>query len=186
MNYKNIIPYIALMVMSVILYRQCTTKIKPEIKVITKTIKVPEYINNFDTITIFKPFKKVLVDSIYKEKYLKAKDSLERLNLYLEAIKIKEYNEKFTDTFQTINVYTKTRGTLLAQSLSYKTFKRDIIYKDTIFIKPRRMLSIGLETSTNLDIKASLLYTTRKKTIYSIGIDANKNISGGIFIPIFK
>lgn len=184
--YKHLIPYIALMVMSVVLYRQCTEKVKPQVKIVTKTIKIPEYINHFDTITVFKPFKSTIIDTTYKEKYLNAKDSIERLKLYLDAINIKEYNQKFTDTFQTINVYTKTRGDLLSQSVNYKTFKRDIIQNDTILIKPRRSLNIGLEINNKLDVRASLLYTDRKKTIYSVGIDANKNIHGGIFIPIFK
>ena len=185
---RNLMPYLGLMILSVLLYRQCTLDpIKPEIIIKEKIIKIPEYIHFFDTIKVFKPIKHTVIDSTYKDAYLAEKDSTARLNLYLKAITVKEYNQNFTDTFQGIDVYTKTRGVLLAQTVRYKTFEREIIYKDTIKLpKPRRMLSMGIEGNTKLDFKAGFLYTNRKKTIYSIGIDIDKNIYGGIYIPIFK
>ena len=185
---RNLIPYIGLMLLSVLLYRQCTLPpIIPETIIKERIIKVPEIVNHFDTVTIFKPFKRTIIDSTYKDAYLAEKDSTARLNLYLKAITIKEFNKNFKDTFQSIDVYTKTRGDLLAQTVSYKTFEREIIYKDTVILpKPRRTLHIGVEGNNKLDFKAGLLFTNRKKTIYSIGIDIDKNIYGGIYIPVFK
>ncbi len=191
----NYIPYIGLMILSVLLYRQCTLDpIKPEIIIKEKIIKVPEIVNHFDTVTIFKPFKRIVIDSTYKDKYLSAKDSVERLELYLKAITVKEFNQNFTDTFQSIDVYTKTRGDLLAQTVRYKAFEREIIYKDTIiYPKPRRMLSVGIEGNNNLNFKAGFLYTDRKKTIYSLGVNIDKNLylniptfNFGIYIPLIK
>lgn len=188
-------PYLAIAIISVLFYRQCSLPpLKPEIKIVEKVISVPEYVNHFDTIYLPKPFKRTIIDSTYKEMYLKAKDSIERLELYLKAITVKEYNQTFTDTFQTIKVYSKTRGDLLAQTLDYKTFKREIIYKDTIiYPKPRRILSVGIEGNNKLDFKAGFLYTDRKKTIYSIGVNIDKNIyldiptiNFGIYIPLLK
>ena len=185
---KQLIPYIGLMLLSVLLYRQCTLPpVVPETIIKERIIKVPEIVNNFDTITIFKPFKRTIIDSTYKDAYLAEKDSSARLKMYLKAVTIKEFNQNFTDTFQSIDVYTKTRGDLLAQTVNYKTFERIIKTKDTVMLpKPRRMLSVGIEGNNNLDFKAGFLYTDRKKTIYSVGVDIDKNIYGGIFIPIFK
>lgn len=185
---RNLIPYIGLMLLSVLLYRQCTLPpVVPETIIKERIIKVPEIVNHFDTVTIFKPFKRTIIDSTYKDAYLAEKDSVKRLNLYLKAITVKEYTQNFTDTFQSIDVYTKTRGDLLAQTVNYKTFEREIIYKDTVILpKPRRTLHLGVEGNNNLDFKAGLLYTNRKKTIYSVGVDIDKNISVGIFIPLIK
>ena len=52
--------------------------------------------------------------------------------------------------------------------------------------KARRTLHLELETSSELDLKASLLYTNRKKTIYSVGVNQDKAIFVGIAIPLFK
>ena len=185
---KNYIPYIAIAILSVLFYRQCTLP-GPEPEIITKeiTVTIPEYINTFDTITILKPYKSVKIDSTYKHQYLKAKDSLQRLNLYLEAIKLQEYNTNFTDSTQSIDVWTRTRGSILGQTVNYKIFEHQITTTDTIELpKARRTLHIGFETSTELDLKASLIYTNRKKTIYSVGINQNKAVFVGIAIPIFK
>lgn len=185
---KNYIPYIAIAVLSVLFYRQCTLP-KPEPKIIIKEkiVTIPEVINHFDTITILKPFKSIEIDSTYKQQYLKSKDSIQRLNLYLEAISVHEYNQNFKDSTQSIDVWTRTRGSILGQTVNYKIFEQQITTKDTIELpKTRRSLHLGFETSSNLDLKASLLYTNRKKTIYSVGVNQDKTIFVGIAIPLFK
>lgn len=185
---KNYMPYVIISIMSVLFYRQCNLpKPPPEIIVKEKIVKIPEYINNFDTITVFKRFKEVKIDSLYKYEYLQAKDSIQRLKLFIDAITIKEYNENFTDSLQSIDIYTKTRGEVLAQNVKYKLFEREITVKDTIILpKNRRTLNLGFETSSDLDLKASLLYTDRKKTIYSIGINQEKTVFIGVAIPLLK
>jgi len=116
-----------------------------------------------------------------------AKDSLERLNLFLAAITVKEYDQNFTDSTQSIDVWTKSRGDVLAQTLKYTIFEKNIKIIDTIPLpKPRRTIHLGFETSTKLDLKANLFYTDRKKTIYSIGINPEKTVFVGIAIPLIK
>jgi hypothetical protein len=185
---KNYIPYIAIAILSILFYRQCTLPAPdPQIIIKEKIITVPEQINHFDTITILKPFKTVKIDSTYKHQYLTAKDSLQRLNLYLAAITIQEYNQNFKDSTQSIDVWTRTRGSILGQTVNYKIFEHQITTTDTIELpKARRTLHIGFETSTELDLKASLIYTNRKKTIYSVGVNQDKAIFVGIAIPLFK
>lgn len=185
---QKIFPYLAIAIISVLFYRQCSIPLpEPEIIIKERIIKVPEIKHSFDTITILKPFKQTITDSTYKLAYLNAKDSLARLNLYLDAITAKEYNENFTDSIQSIDVYSKTRGNLIAQTVSYKLFEREIKTKDTIVLPlPRRTIHLGFETSTKLDLKANLFYTDRKKTIYSVGINPEKTVFIGIAIPLIK
>ena len=185
---QKIFPYLAIAIISVLFYRQCSIPLpNPEIIIKERIIKVPEIKHSFDTITILKPFKDTVIDSTYKLAYLNAKDSITRLKLYLDAITVKEYNENFTDSMQSIDVYSKTRGNLIAQMVSYKLFEREIKTKDTIILPlARRTLHLGFETSTNLDLKANLFYTDRKKTIYSIGINPEKTVFIGIAIPLIK
>jgi hypothetical protein len=187
-RFTKYFPYLAIAIISLLFYRQCNIPLSPpEITIKEKIIKIPEIKNHFDTITILKPFKQFKIDSAYKNRYLMAKDSLERLNLYLSAITVKEYNQNFTDSTQSIDVWTKSRGELLAQTLKYKIFERQIINIDTIKLpKSRRTIHLGFETSTKLDLKASLLYTDRKKTIYSVGINPEKTVFVGISIPLLK
>jgi len=185
---KNYIPYIAICILSILFYRQCTLP-GPEPKILIKEVivKVPEIINTFDTITIFKRSNSVKIDSIYKNRYISTKDSLQRLKLYLDAIAVKEYNQNFKDSTQSIDIWTQTRGDLIAQTVKYNIFERTIKTNDTIILpNNRRTLNLGFETSTNLDLKASLLYTNRKKTIYSIGINQEKTVFIGIAIPLIK
>lgn len=187
-RFTKYFPYLAIAIISVLFYRQCGIP-APEPKIIIKerTITIPEIKNHFDTITILKPFKQFKIDSAYKNRYLKAKDSLQRLNLYLAAITVREYNQNFTDSTQSIDVWTRSRGDLLGQTVKYTIFEKKITTKDTIQLpKNRRTLHLGFETSTKLDLKANLFYTDRKKTIYSVGINPEKTIFIGIAIPLIK
>ena len=49
-------PYLAIAIISVLFYRQCTIPLpNPEIIIKERIIKVPEIKHSFDTITILKP-----------------------------------------------------------------------------------------------------------------------------------
>ena len=136
----------------------------------------------------------VEVDSIYYKEYLKLKDSVQKDSAYKEAIKIREYNQEFDDDFQTTTVYSKTRGTLLEQSVSYKTKPKTIIVKDTIEIKTKNSFALGAEigvpTIQNLDatpvIKGGVEFTNKKGNAFSLSYDTEGRAWVGYKFKIFK
>jgi hypothetical protein len=71
------------------------------------------------------------------ESYLKAKDSITRLNLYIAAIEIKRYKEVFDDSNVTITVDAETTGKLNWVKPSYVIKERKVILpvrvKQTVF-----------------------------------------------------
>lgn len=77
------------------------------------------------------------VDVKLAESYLKAKDSIARLNLYISAIEIKRYKEVFDDSNVTITVDAETTGKLNWMKPSYVIKERDITIplkvKQTVF-----------------------------------------------------
>ena len=104
--------------------------------------------------------------------------------MYLDAITIREYKEQFKDSAQEVNVFTKVRGEMLAQSLDYKIFERSVTHTDTIEIKKKRQIYLSPQAGYNyntFEIKAgaSLLYIDRKKRLYSLGYDTSGFISIG-------
>lgn len=180
---KTLLPYLICIVLGLLLARECNKEKAPEIIVRTVTIKVPEIINHIDT--IYKPIPKVIykTDTITLQKFLSATDSI-KIALYVDATKIREYKEQFKDSIQEINVFTKVRGEMLAQSLDYKIFEQIITQTDTIEIKKKRHLYLLPQAGynyTTFEIKAgaSLLYIDRKKRLYSLGYDTSGFISIG-------
>ena len=71
------------------------------------------------------------------ESYLKAEDSLARLNLYISAIKIERYKEVFNDSNVTITVDAETTGKLNWMKPSYVIKERKVTLpvrvKQTVF-----------------------------------------------------
>lgn len=187
---KQILPYIICLILGIALAQQCN---RPEPKPIIRTIEVevPVIEKQFDTVYINKPVLIHEIDSSYIDRWITAKDSLERLKMYLDAITVREYSQNFTDSIQSIDVWSKTRGELIEQTVSYKTFPRTIKQIDTILpSKGKRSLyalpEVGMNTQMDkVKFSLSLLYKDRNNRIYTIGIDNEAVISLGVGWKLF-
>jgi hypothetical protein len=102
---------------------------EPEYKPQPITITVPESkgvkrdtIETFERHTVYLPAKDktIDVDSEWKKKYEEAADSLEKQQLFLEAIKINSYEKTFVDN-DTIQIrgFATARGSLLDYSVDW-------------------------------------------------------------------
>lgn len=92
----------------------------------------------------------VVVDSLYKKEYeqaIKDNNALKAKNLFLESIQIKEYNEIAidNDTIK-IDLYAKTRGSLLAYKIDYDIKNQSFTYTpEVVRVRPKVTLLLGLE-----------------------------------------
>lgn len=146
-------------------------------------IEVPVYIK--DT--------KIIVDSTYKEKYEKAvkeKDSVTAKLLFLEAIQINEYNEvAVNDDNVKVDLYAKTRGSLLAYRVDYKIKEKTFTYTpEVVYIRPRLTLLTGVDLMLpnipngeigSPDFKFDLGFQNKKGNVISVGYDTNNYIHIG-------
>lgn len=169
----------------------------PEVveKIIEKRVEVPVVQNVFDTIV---PDPKVIrikeVDSTYYSEYLKLRDSIKKDSAYRDAITIREYDQKFEDTIQTINVFSKVRGSLLEQSVSYKTKPREIIYRDTLRVPRKGSFNLGAgvglplgDPSTSAPIlKIEAMIINKKGNTFSVSADTKGTVWATKTIKIFK
>lgn len=183
------LPWAILIIGAILFIRQCNVKKEPEYITIEKEILVHSVEKVFDTIRILVPIDRpvVEVDSIYYDRYLQLKDSVQRDSMFRQAIKINEYNQKFEDTLQIITVYSKTRGELLEQSLSYTTKPYTIVVKDSVEIKRKNHFNFGAEVGLplfngfkdNPVIKGNLIFQNKKGDTFSIGYDTGGKIWAG-------
>lgn len=148
-------------------------------------LEIPIIEKEFDTIYLPSPIKekKPQIDSTYYKEYIKLKDSITRDSIFKKAITIREYKPRFEDDSIIIDVYTKTRGTLLESQITYKTKPRNIVLDTTLLIKvPRRSkLYVGGSIYLDTDEKAvaspgigpEMSFLNKKQTkIISFGYDA--------------
>lgn len=133
-----------------------------------------------DTIYLENP-----VDKELESEYLKAKDSLAKLELYLKAIQKRTYKDSLEDKNIKIDYIAETTGTLNDIKINYT------IKPDTIKIKkPVFTLYGGLGSSMSVDlkpgIKLNLGYQNKKGNIIFAGYDPiNKAITADYNIKIF-
>jgi hypothetical protein len=151
--------------------------------VVYKTIRVPtvEYLH--DTVKVFDntSLRKVKVDTVLYYKYTSEEDVAIKDSIFKESIFIREYNQSFEDSVQTVDVYSKVRGTLLEQSLKYKTKPYQITLKDTVFLQPKSYLSAGIElglpttpsVGTSPDFKGNVSLTNKRGNSFSVSFDTN-------------
>ncbi len=161
-------------------------------------VKVPKIEKDFDTLYFPKPeysIKKV-IDSIYYKQYISLIDSLDKNELFKDAITIREYKQVFEDDSVKIDSYIKTRGTLLSSQVSYLV-KQRVILVDTVIplTVPRKAKlyvggyiypSIKNNPLESLGIGPSVMLLNRKQTkSFNIGYDAvNKSISAGLLFGL--
>jgi hypothetical protein len=121
--------------------------------------------------------------------YEKSKDSIEKLNMYLNSIQIKEYNIPFEDESVKINNYIKTQGTLLENKTEY-TIKEKKILVDVPSKETKFALYGGTEIYNNTEFsnfgfKGNIFIQGKKGNIISISYDNQKNIYLGYNFKIF-
>jgi hypothetical protein len=182
------LPWIFLIVGAIVFIKQCNTKVEPEYITVEKKILVPSVEKIFDTIRVPVPVDraviKVEIDSTYYDRYLQLKDSIQRDSMFKEAIKINEHVQQFEDTLQTIEVYSKTRGNLLEQSVKYTTKPQAITVKDSVKIKKKNHLNFGAElgvpTINGLEltpvVKGNLIFRNKKGNTFSLGYDTEGKV----------
>lgn len=116
-------------------------------------------------------------------KYLLAylADSINRLNLFIEAITERVYTESYKDTNQEVIVYSKTRGSLIEQSISYtmfpKTYTIDTIIEVSCPKKNMVFLSGGIGYDIVLNspsFQSQLSLINKKNRMLSAGINTNR------------
>jgi hypothetical protein len=204
-NVTNLLLGILILVMS---YKVFFPEPAPEPAPITVTIpeKVgttgKQTIQDVRVVPIYLPNqeKPVTVDADLKDKYEKAKDSLDQLNLYLDAIRIRDYNKTFVDN-DTIKISGtgRVRGQLLDYQLDWKIKESAFTYKPKVvtqfpkfsikgeleFGLPNLLQPVGVN-SPDLIAKANLRFLNRKGNSLSIGVDTEKRIWIGGGFTIFK
>lgn len=123
------------------------------------------------------------------KQYVKAKDSIERLNLYLKSIELKRFSSKFEDDNLLLDINGIVQGEVQEITPSYtikeKTIPVLIKQKETVF----RLLG-GLEIGNNIKlddfgVKANLMFQNRKGNIFSSSFDTSQTIWIGYNFSIF-
>lgn len=185
-DYIKYIPWIFLIVGSILFIRQCGEEPVIEYVPVEVEVLVPSVEKVFDTIYEPKPVNVIVkeIDSTYYEKYKQLKDSVAKDSMFKEAIKINEYKEVFEDTLQTIDVYSKTRGKLLEQSVKYTTKPYYITVKDSIQIQKKVTVSVGSEIGISTInpilnkpvIKGNLIIKNKRDNTISISYDTEGRV----------
>lgn len=185
-KYLSYIPWLILIVGAIIFIRQCGEEpvieyVPVEIEVLVPSV---EYVHDTikDPVPIY--VKVPEIDSTYYEKYKVLKDSVARDSMFKEAIRINEYNEVFEDTLQTIDVYSKTRGKLLEQSVKYTTKPYYITVKDSVAIKKKFTISLGAEVgiptiptlSSTPVVKGGIIFKNKRDNTFSISYDTEGRV----------
>lgn len=165
---------------------EITLPVRENTKIITSPAPIVErntmLLTNFETVRIKEPLNDTLVRA-----YLAQKDSLSRLNNFIDATRQRDYVELLEDSLQTITVQTRVNGFMREQVIEYKTKKQDIkiqvphnskgLYLGGFLTFPQ---VIG--TAPSIGVKGDLIIN---KFIISGGYDTNKTIVVGTSIKLF-
>lgn len=166
-------------------------------------ITIPAVQGTIDTTTVNEPPVEIiyldgdteyLIDSTYYYKYLEAQSEKEKLELYIQSIQVNEYNNTIidNDTIR-IDIYSKTRGTLISLAGSYKIKEQLFEYiPQVVKERPAFTLLGGVSTivptsiGSNIGIGANLGFQTKKGNVFNVGYYTNEYITVGYQVPIFK
>lgn len=192
---KLIYPIIIIILLFVIfLQKSCNNKELPSIQ--NQEVTIPSQNGSFNSLKPVKIHDTIVKDSIiFKNKtisvinpldkelvinYLKAKDSIDKLNLFINAVKINKYKENFDNKDISLTIEAETTGTLNYIKPTYiikeKTIDVPVKIKQTVFA-----IYTGVETYNNtllnnFGIKIDLGIQNKKGDIYTAGFDTNNNI----------
>lgn len=172
---------------------------KGEIKEIEVPIKievpVPVIEKQFDTIKlpaeIIKLPGETIIDSTYFTKYQELKTQMEKDSVFKDAITIREYRPFVEDDTIRIDIYSKVRGTLLENQISYKTKPYNISLDTTVTVQvPQKgafyvggsILYPYRESELKPSLKGAINHLNKKHNkIYNLQIDPlNETIEVGI------
>lgn len=175
---KQVFPYLVIAILVFLLVKDCggNTYIKEKPKTNTFKVENPQPITLYDTIYVDSVTTKIVVkenpvNQALLAKYKAAKDSLERLQLYKQAVTQRTYKQLYEDSTQAITVTSKVTGTLDSQGLIY-TFKPSLT---TTTSQTNRGLYLGLSLKANykplnrFEPQISLNYLNNK-TLYGLSI----------------
>lgn len=169
-------------------------KTEPQPEPVPVTITIPETSGTTGNVTFEEVDKDTVylkgnteyieVDKGYKELYEKAKDSLEKAELYYEAIKIREYDSTIVDNDDiTIMGTARTRGSLLDYSVDYTIKEKEHTYTPEIVTQlPRLTAGIGGELAVptvvgaNFALKANLSLMNQKGHEINLGYDTDQRV----------
>lgn len=149
------------------------TQVREEVKVVT--VPIPG-----DT--------EVIVDEKWYKEYLEAKDSLERLNKYVQAIQIRTLDTVFVDN-DTIKLSGEltTRGSLLSYRFDYDIKERRFEYTPEV-ISQRPKFSVSLEATAGIptvptsgfSMKGQLGFENRRGNALTVGYDSEQRVWLGV------
>lgn len=163
-------------------------------------VYIPSISKQTDTVEVEKVTELILpgkdsivVDSTYYHKYLAEKDKSKQLEIFVDAIKVRDTTLTLedNDTIK-IDVWTKTRGALLAQSVNYNIKERTINVPIELPRPPRYELYGGLFTDVptmpggRFSVGASLGLNVDDKTYWNLGYDTRGTVSIGVSKSIFN
>jgi len=142
---------------------------------------------------VFKNKKIILTNPVDKKlvlQYLEAKDSISKLKILINSVKINKYSTKFNNEDIDLTIDTETTGTLNSIKPAYiiKEKKVDVPVKtlNSVFA-----LYTGVEIYNNKNLnnpgaKIDLGIQNKKGDIYSLGFDTNKNFFVGYKLRIIN
>jgi hypothetical protein len=192
---KLIYPIIIIILLFVIfLQRSCNNKELPSIQ--NQEVTIPSQNGSFNSLKPVKIHDTMVKDSIiFKNKiipvinpldkelvinYLKAKDSIDKLNLFINAVKINKYKENFDNKDISFTIEAETTGTLNYIKPTYiikeKTIDVPVKIKQTVFAVYTGVEAYNNALLNNFGVKIDLGIQNKKGDIYTAGFDTNNNI----------
>jgi hypothetical protein len=194
---------IAILVVSLFTMRSCSAQTKQGVS--TQKVIVPEKKGEFHKPVAILNGKTKKDSVVYKDKiittenpvnkelykkYAEAKDSLDQVKMYLEAIEEREQTQVFDNKDVKIEVYTKTRGQLLELKPKYTIKEREeqvqVKQKESVFAVHTGLV---IETSTSLNKlvpKAQLGLQNKRGDILSLYYSTDKSIGVGYTFRIIN
>jgi hypothetical protein len=193
---KKFIYQIIIIVLLFVIFiqRSCSNKVLPSVQ--NTEVIIPAQHGSFNALKPIKVHDTIIKDSIvFKDKkitivnpldkqlvvdYLKAKDSIQKLHLFMNAVKINKYSQNFDNKDINLTVEAESVGTINYIKPTYtikeKKVEVSVPVKQTVFA-----LYTGVETYNNASlsnfvVKVDLGIQNRRGDIYSAGFDTNKNI----------
>lgn len=162
----------------IILLSKCNN-VEPTKRPLQITFTTPEVKGNSDTIyqssIIYKTIKLPSHEDTLLVAYLK--DSINRLAMFIDAITERTYSQVFTDSNQEVEVYSKTRGELIEQAITYTIFPKTITIDTTIYIncpiKNQYFGSAGIGYGEQIFGVGQFSYINKKNKILSAAITTN-------------
>lgn len=137
-----------------------------------------------DTVYIPKIQKQIIVDKEYKIKYEQAVDSIEKLNLYLDAITINTYEGVLVndDKIQ-ITGKAQVRGALNNYKIDYTIKEKEFTYEPKIVVKqPSLNMGLGVEAGfpmkqeTNFATKVNLDFYNKNGNGLGVSYDSEQRV----------